>query len=67
MAKFISPSLILYLFLEAERHPGTRVAKRWWDQPGMRLAGSRGDKEMDTEGTSESEGTEEYGIQDTTG
>ena len=32
VAQFISTRPIIDLCLEVERHPGDRVAKRWWDK-----------------------------------
>ena len=41
VAQFIATSPILDLFLEAERRPRAHVAKQWWDQEGIYLAGVR--------------------------
>ena len=39
MSHLISNGPILELCIEAERHPGAWVEKRWWDQEGIDLAG----------------------------
>ena len=36
---FINTRTILYLRLAAARSPGSRVAKRWWEQDGFNLEG----------------------------
>ena len=37
VAQLIFTRTIMYLFLEAERRPGSRVYKRWWDQESLDL------------------------------
>ena len=39
---FIATSNIMDLCLETERHPGYRVAKRWWEQKGQWFVRARG-------------------------
>ena len=36
---FIGVRTIMDLGLEAERRPGSRVSRRWWDQEGLELVG----------------------------
>ena len=38
VAQFILTRPIMDLFMAAQRRPGSRVAKRWWEQGGMRMA-----------------------------
>ena len=54
---YIRPMTIMELFLEAEGRLGARVAKHWWEQSGLWLAGKREDEEL--EGSEELEGTED--------
>ena len=41
VAQYIATQPILELCEEAERRPGARVSKRWWEQEGINLAGAR--------------------------
>ena len=58
-AQFIATRPIMDLCLEAERRPGTRVSKRWWDQHRVNVEGTwmavreveRTDWEEETDGT----------------
>ena len=43
------------------RDMGERVAKWWWEQPGMSISRTQGGEETDMEGTKEPVGTEELG------
>ena len=40
VAQYIATQPILELCEEAERRPGARVSKRWWEQEGINLAGA---------------------------
>ena len=42
MYQYISTRHILYLYLEAERHPGEVVSKQWWEKMGLHLELARG-------------------------
>ena len=59
MAQLIATHNIMELCLEAERRPGYRVAKWWWEQDGLRLAGAQEDGEMEMEGSAELKGTDD--------
>ena len=39
VAHFIANRTIVDMCLAAERRPGSRVAKRWWEQDGLDLEG----------------------------
>ena len=59
VAQFIATSPIMELFLVAERRPGSRETKKWWEQEGLCLEGmwtvdqeaEREEVEEDTENT----------------
>ena len=40
-AQYIATGPIMYLCLEAERRPGTRVFKKWWEKDVLDLEGTR--------------------------
>ena len=40
-AQYIATGPIMYLCLEAERRPGTRVFKKWWEKDVLDLEGKR--------------------------
>ena len=56
MAQFITTRPILDLCLQAKRRPGARVAKQWWEQKGVDLAGVW--EEAATEIPEEAEGSD---------
>ena len=39
VTQFTPTRPIMDLCLEVDRRPGSRVAKRWWDQEGLELGG----------------------------
>ena len=39
-AQYIATGPIMYLCLEAERRPGTRVFKKWWEKDVLDLEGN---------------------------
>ena len=41
VAQFIVTSPIMDLCLAAAQRPGSRVSKRWWEQDGLNLEGTR--------------------------
>ena len=57
--KFIEVRTIMDLGLEAERRPGSRVSRRWWEQEGLELEGvkERSAVESDVEEAQCKEGT----------
>ena len=57
MAQFITNRPILNLCLEEKRNPGVQVAKRWWDQEDIVLAGILGEATVGI--PEEAEGSEE--------
>ena len=60
VAKFLATRTIMDLCLAAQRRPGSRLSKRWWDQDGLDLEGMRtADQEAEyTAGEEETDGTE---------
>ena len=54
VAQYIATRPILDLCPEAERCPGARVAKRWWEQEGLSLAGAQ--EAAEAGGTGEADG-----------
>ena len=41
VTQYIAIIPIMYLCLEVDRLPGTRVSKQWWEQEGLDLEGVR--------------------------
>ena len=39
VAQYISTRNIIDLCLEAERNPGMRLSRRWWEQPSLDIIG----------------------------
>ena len=61
VAQYIKTHSIMYLCMEADRHPGERVSKRWYEQGSLNLAGAK------TEATKAPEAAEEEDGSDTGG
>ena len=60
VAQFIATRPIMDLCLVAERRPGSRVTKRWWEQDGLGVEGIRtaAREEEQIEGEDDTDGTE---------
>ena len=60
VTQFIVTRPIMDLCLVAERRPGSRVTKRWWEQDGLGVEGIRtaAREEEQIEGEDDTDGTE---------